>query len=138
MLARLVTRPPSIPTFVRDVNHPWVEENSRILEKLNAKEILCIEGSPLRPQLPGFPDDLFKNLIVSNAHATESRLAWDNTYERLTEILGCRAALRSSETLQVGLDRREMDSYNFLWEPEMPPTNVTDLFAAAVQPGRSR
>lgn len=132
VLARLAARSPSIPTFVRDVNHPWVEENSRILEKLGAKETLCSKDSPLRSQLPGFPEDLFKTLIVSNDRATESRLAWVNTYERLTEILGCLEALRSCETLHVGLYRREIDSYNTLWEPEMPPTNVTHVFAAAV------
>lgn len=132
MLARPATRGPSIPTFVRDVNHPWVEENSSMFEQLDAKEILCVKGSRLPAELPGVPDDLFKTLIVSNAWPTKSRLAWVNTYERLTEILGCPEALRRCETLQVGLYRRERDSYNILWEPEVPPANVTHLVAAAL------
>ncbi|KAK2603973.1 hypothetical protein QQS21_003809 [Conoideocrella luteorostrata] len=121
--------PSSIPKFIHDIRHPWIEENRYSLERIDAKEALCNSTSILRTSLPPIPDDLFKCLNIDNNRAgSGSRLGWHNADARLREILDCPAALQTSEHLYVYIYVHN-SKYDNLWEPLTPPETLPNLFA---------
>ncbi|KAH6867354.1 hypothetical protein B0T10DRAFT_502467 [Thelonectria olida] len=128
LLFRLGLRASRIPQFIRDTEHPWVLENTAVLERLDAADALCNSDSPLRSKLPMVPVDLFKDLMVDNNRASiQNRLGWDNARDRLGEILSCKEALRTCESLRVDIYRYS-GGFDPRWEEQVPPDIVPRLF----------
>ncbi|KAM5381142.1 hypothetical protein ACJZ2D_003058 [Fusarium nematophilum] len=123
---------PSIPQFILDTNHPWINENEHSLEELGAEDVLC---NP-HPSLDRMPDDLFKRLSIDNTHS-ESVLdrasSWLNADSRLREIRRCKAALDTCQSLHVHISQHRgpigSDMRSLICEPPLPPPHLPSLFA---------
>lgn len=127
LLVRLGIRQSRIPQFIRDLGHPWVLDNTALLESLDTADALCNAESPLRSQLPTVPIDLFNKLMVDNQAGKADRLGWQNSMDRLSEMKGCPEALRNCEHFRVNIHRHS-GAYGGPSEERMPPEAVPNLF----------
>jgi hypothetical protein len=91
-----------VPQFIRDPQHPWLEENRSRLEQLQDPESsLCSLDSDMKPGYGGVPPDLFERLEINNNRWGVDRAGWDNAAARINEMLRCPVALNDVKEFQV-------------------------------------
>jgi hypothetical protein len=91
-----------VPQFIRDTQHPWLEENRSRLERLEDPEYsLCSLDSDIRPGYDSTPPELFKRLEINNNRWGVDRAGWGNAAARINEMLRCPAAMNGVKELQV-------------------------------------
>ncbi|KAH7148232.1 hypothetical protein EDB81DRAFT_791784 [Dactylonectria macrodidyma] len=127
-----------IPQFILDTQHSWIRENLRVLQGIDAKHALCHLDSPLRGPLQPIPNDVFKNITVTDKERGyyNSPPDWSHAIEILEDILQCPVARQSCESLQV-------DFYQRKWRPGLtgelgtPPKHLTHLVANVLKSMRN-
>lgn len=120
-----------IPTFILDLNHPWIQENRKLLERLDdPSSALCSLNSTIRLGLHdhAVPPDLYKYLEIDNNKAGVDRPGWKNARMRLQEIRACPAALRDVEHFKVDIWVSDGRYGIGKAEPKKPPQDLPEIF----------
>lgn len=95
----------TIPLFIHDLRHHWIEENIAWLERRPyPTNDLCVANSALRNgKIHGraVPADLFDRLNIDNNRAGIERKGWVNMRDRLKEISKCPVALQQVTYLYI-------------------------------------
>ncbi|KAH7149004.1 hypothetical protein B0J13DRAFT_674240 [Dactylonectria estremocensis] len=119
-----------IPQFILDTGHPWIRENLRALQGIDAKQALCNLDSSLRAPLEPIPIDLFKNVTISDKERGffNTPPDWSHSVEILEDILNCPLGLQSCEYLQVDFYQRRRRPGRTA-DPDTPPKELAHLVA---------
>ncbi|KAK4083731.1 uncharacterized protein Triagg1_1393 [Trichoderma aggressivum f. europaeum] len=129
-----------IPIFIKDINHPWVNENLQWLENRHDPfQELCDPNSELYREIDGrvCPPDLFNRLEINNDIWDNngwdngwdtSRTPWRNARERLREMRDCPMALDSVKHLYVDIYVSD-GTYGSRYDSPNPGDDIPDLFA---------
>jgi hypothetical protein len=133
MLQKGLPAPSTIPRFILDTDHPWLEDNRQWLSKYpDVKDALCDKSSALwaAPEAAhkAIPADLFANLTIDNNKVGVSRLGWTNAVDRLREMRDCEAALQDAKYLKLDIYVHDSE-YSTFNEDTMPPAELPHLFA---------
>lgn len=120
-----------IPVFIKDIDHPWINENLQWLENRHDpfKE-LCDPDSEIYRGVDGrvCPSDLFNRLVIDNNSWGMQRTPWRNAQERLREIRDCPMALDSVKHLHVDIYVSSGD-YGLRYDSPNPGDEIPELFA---------
>jgi hypothetical protein len=127
----------SIPTFILDLKHPWIEQHRDWLERYpGVGSALCSSppNSTLGDEIS--PEDLFRHLLINNnvVDPEQERYGWANAVSRLREMRNCTVALASAESLLVEVFRYNGRPWKQWWERDMiePPNPPAELMPLAV------
>ena len=128
--------PSSIPQFVLDTEHPWLEKNKTWLNRYPyVASALCSKDSDLwaKPDDPErtLPSDLFSTINIDNNRYGVDRFGWKNAAERLEELKRCPAALQDVKTLHIYVYVHD-SKYDQLTESTLPPASLPALFAEVI------
>ncbi|KAM6488332.1 hypothetical protein HDV62DRAFT_20952 [Trichoderma sp. SZMC 28011] len=120
-----------IPVFIKDIDHPWINENLQWLENRDDpfKE-LCDPSSEIYRGIDGrvCPDDLFNRLVIDNNKWGMDRTPWRNARDRLREMRDCPMALDSVKHLYVDI-YVSSGEYGFRYDSPNPGDEIPELFA---------
>ncbi|KAJ3538401.1 hypothetical protein NM208_g5921 [Fusarium decemcellulare] len=133
--ASRLTHTPRTPQFILDTNHHWVYEHLELLEGLSSYDGLYNLGLNSDPILGKVPEDLFKSVSIDgskNESGLDGVFGWLNADSRLREILDCKTALDTCESLRISIERKPCRGSglgDLLWEPTSPPKHLPGLLA---------
>ncbi|KAL6804915.1 hypothetical protein GGI42DRAFT_323178 [Trichoderma sp. SZMC 28013] len=120
-----------IPVFIKDIDHPWLNENLKWLENRHDpfKE-LCDPNSEIYRGVDGrvCPSDLFNRLQIDNNRWGLKRTPWRNARERLREMRDCPMALDSVKHLYIDIYVSDGD-YGTRYDSPNPGDDIPELFA---------
>lgn len=120
-----------IPIFIKDIDHPWINENLQWLENRDDpfKE-LCDPTSEIYRGIDGrvCPSDLFNRLVIDNNSWGMQRMPWRNARERLREMRDCPMALDSVKHLHVDI-YVSSGEYGLRYDSPNPGDEIPELFA---------
>jgi hypothetical protein len=128
---------PTIPQFILDTDHPWIQDNKGWLSShRNVERELCSKVSSLwRDGAHGqtLPKDLFARINIDNNKAGISRQGWKNAAARLEELKICPAALEDATELYVDIYVHDSMYADFSErESTMPPSSLPKMFVDTV------